>query len=72
MSAPDVTRAHEIQRIESEMDRERTRMNLATARMAWTDAKAHAGRLVDLEAELAAVRSKPTETNVVGRFRVNG
>jgi len=72
MTAADVSRAHEIQRLESEMDKERTKLNLATARGAWADGKAHAGRLVDLEAELAAARSRPESTNIIGNFKARG
>ena len=72
MTAPDPSKAVEIMRLEAEKNREQTKLNMATARMAWTDAKKHATRLEEIDAELAAVRSKPEQTNVVGRFRANG
>lgn len=72
MIAPDPSRATEIMKLEAEKQREQTKLNMATARMAWTDAKKHAGRIEEIDAELAAVRSRATDTNVVGRFRVQG
>lgn len=70
MSAPD--QATEIMKLEAEKQRELTKLNMATVRTAWTDVKAHATRLEQIDAELAAVRGRATDTNIVGRFKVQG
>ena len=70
--APNAAKAVEIMKLEAEKNREQTKLNMATARMAWSDAKKHATRLEELDAELAATRSKATDEHVIGRFKAQG
>lgn len=69
---PDFAKAAEIQKLEAEKDREQKKLELATARGAWADGKASCVRLVELEAQIAAVRERPAATNMGGTFRVQG
>jgi hypothetical protein len=72
MDAPDPSKAIEIMKLEAEKNREQTKLNMATTRMAWSDAKKHATRLEEIDAELVAARTRPTETNIVGNFKARG
>ena len=71
-AAPDPSKATKIMTLEAERQRETTKLNLATARMAWTDAKVASTRLVEIEAELDAIRTRPDETNIHGTYKARG